>query len=145
MDPDYYGNPAGLTHDLEVVQAIYAAFAARDIDGVLAHVAEDCEVVVEATARIAGRPGAYRRHAGVREYFDDVGRVWEELQLHARDFRVLPGSVVVMGEVSGRRDGTSIRRLALWPWALRGGRALSVRVAALGASPGSAPGTPAAR
>src|SRR3712207_6867262 len=31
--PEYYGNPAGLTQDVDVVRAIYAAFAARDLEG----------------------------------------------------------------------------------------------------------------
>ena len=33
--PDYYGNPAGVTSDIDVVQAIYAAFAARDLEGAI--------------------------------------------------------------------------------------------------------------
>ena len=34
--PDYYGNPAGQTQDIDVVRAIYAAFNARDLDAALA-------------------------------------------------------------------------------------------------------------
>jgi len=58
--PEYYGNPAGVTEDVDVVRAIYAAFAARDLEAGLAHVAPDCEIVVEGTARRAGRSGPYR-------------------------------------------------------------------------------------
>ena len=40
--PAHYGNPAGLTQEIEVVRAIYSAFNARDLAGVLAHLAPDC-------------------------------------------------------------------------------------------------------
>jgi ketosteroid isomerase-like protein len=133
--PEYYGNPAGLTEDVDVVRAIYAAFAARDLERALAYIAEDCEIVVEATAAIAGRTGPYRGRRGAREYFADVEELWDDLMLEAYDFRVLPGSVIVMGHVSGVRDGQTIRRNAMWTWRLRDGRATSVRVADLGDAP----------
>jgi ketosteroid isomerase-like protein len=133
--PDYYGNPAGLTEDVDVVRAVYAAFAARDIEGMLAHLAPDCVLIVEATARMAGRTAPYRGHAGIREYFADADRVWERLTLHADDFRVLPGSVIVMGHAAGRRDGRPVRRTAMWTWRLRDGLVSSVRVSDLGDAP----------
>jgi ketosteroid isomerase-like protein len=126
--PDYYGNPAGLTDDVDTVKAIFAAFAARDLDAALRHVAPDCELHLEGTARAAGRTEPYRGHAGLREYFADVGRVWEELAIAATDYRVVPGSVVVMGSVSGRRDGEPVRRSALWTWKVRDGLATHIRV-----------------
>lgn len=114
------------------MRAIYAAFARRDLDAALEHIAEDVELVVEPTARLAGRTAPYRGHAGVRAYFEDVTREWDELVIEADDYRVLPGSVVVMGHVDGRRGGLQIRRAALWTWRLRDGMASSVRVADLG-------------
>jgi ketosteroid isomerase-like protein len=146
--PEYYGNPAGVTEDIGVVRAVYAAFAARDIEAGLAHVAQDCEIVVEGTARIAGRHEPYRGHDGLRDYFADVRRTWDELTLHADDFRALPGSVVVMGHVEGRRGEHRIRRKVLWTWRLRDGLAVAVRVSDLGAAPepgasaAAGPGTP---
>ena len=143
MRPEY-GNPAGVTEDVEVVRAIYAAFAARDIEGAVAHLAEDCELVLEGTARIAGRTGPYRGRAGMREYFGDVERVWDELTLHADDFRALPGSVVVMGHVCARRGNEEIRRNVLWTWRLRDGQAVAVRASDLGAAASRASAPPAA-
>ena len=35
-------------------------------------------------------------------------RVWEELEIHATDFRTVPGSVIVMGHVTGRLHALSI-------------------------------------
>ena len=148
MRPEYYGNPAGVTEDVDVVRAIYAAFAARDLEAGLAHVAPDCEIVVEGTARRAGRSGPYRGHDGLRDYFADVERTWDDLTLHADDFRALPGSVVVMGHVHGRRAEEEVRRKVLWTWRLRDGLAVAVRVSDLGPAPepgasaAAGPGTP---
>jgi ketosteroid isomerase-like protein len=130
--PEYYGNPAGLTADLDAVRAIYAAFAERNIERALEHIDPDCEIHLEGTSRIAGRTAPYRGHAGMREYFADVGQVWEELSVHAEDFRVVPGSVVALGSVSGRRNGEEIRRAVVWTWRLRDARATFVRVSDMG-------------
>ena len=111
--PDYYGNPGGLTEEAEVVRAIYDAFARRDLDAVLRHLSPDCELHLIGTGRIAGRTEPYRGHEGMREYFADVERVWEALVLHADDFRIIPGSVIVIGHVTGRRDGLDVRRSAV--------------------------------
>jgi ketosteroid isomerase-like protein len=131
--PEYYGNPAGLTEDIDVARAIYAAFAARDLEGALAFVAPDCEIHLEGTARAAGRTEPYRGHAGLREYFADVERVWDELEIHATDFRTAPGQVIVMGHVTGRdHGGEAIRRSAVWTWRIANGRATHLRVADMG-------------
>jgi ketosteroid isomerase-like protein len=130
--PEYYGNPAGLTDDLSVVQAVYAAFADRDLDRALESFDPRCEVHLEGTGRAIGRTAPYVGHAGLREYFDDVAQVWEELQLHAEDFRVVPGSVIVMGSISGRRDGGEITRAVVWTWRLRERLVVFLRVADMG-------------
>lgn len=130
--PDYYGNPAGVTEDVDIVRTIYAAFAARDVAGVLALAAPDCELRLEGTARAISRTEPYRGHAGVREYFDDVERLWDKLALQADDIRVVPGSVIVLGQVDGRLEGARIRRRAMWTWQLRAGKVVSIRVSDLG-------------
>jgi ketosteroid isomerase-like protein len=130
--PDYYGNPAGITGEVDVVRAIYAAFADRDLERALEFVDPDCEIRLEGTMSRAGRREPYRGHAGMREYFEDVGRVWEELEIHADDFRVVPGSVIVMGHVTGRLDGQEIRRAAVWTWRLRDDRAVYMRASDMG-------------
>ena len=130
--PAYYGNPAGNTQDVAAVRAVYDAFARRDIEGVLEHIAPECELHLEGTASATGRTEPYRGHAGLREYFGDVERVWEELTLHAEDIRVVPGSVVVMGHVSGVRGGQRMRRAAVWTWRLRSGKATYIRAADMG-------------
>ena len=130
--PEYYGNPAGLTDDLEVVKAIYAAFARRDLDGALSYLAPDCELHAAGTAQAAGHELPYRGHDGVRRYFADVAAVWDELVLHAEDYRAVPGSVIVLGHVSAVRGGAPMRRAIVWTWRLRDGLATSVRVSDMG-------------
>ncbi len=132
--PEYYGNPAGLTDDIDVVRAIYDAFAVRDLDAALAFVAPDCVIDLVGTARRVGRDEPYVGHDGMRQYFADVERYWDELAVHAEDFRVIPGSVIVMGHVTGVAGGEEIRRSAVWTWRVRDGRAVHVRVADMGAA-----------
>jgi ketosteroid isomerase-like protein len=132
--PEYYGNPAGLTQDIDIVRAIYAAFAARDLEGALDFVSPDCEIHVQRTARAAGRLGPYRGHQGLRQYFADVEAIWQELEIHAEDYRVVPGSVIVMGHVDGRGADGPFRRACVWTWRLAHGRAVQVRVADMGES-----------
>jgi ketosteroid isomerase-like protein len=130
--PEYYGNPAGLTGDVEIVRGVYAAFAARDVEAVIAHATPDCELHFDGTARTVERDGPYRGHEGVREYFADVERAWDELVLHADDIRVVPGSVIVMGQVEVRRGELRQRRAVLWTWRLRDGLVSAIRVSDMG-------------
>jgi ketosteroid isomerase-like protein len=130
--PEYYGNPAGITDEIEIVRAIYGAFARRDVDGMLDYLTPDCELWLEGTSRAAGRIGPYRGHDGIRDYFADVERLWDELVLHAEDYRAVPGSVIVIGSVTGRREGLEIRRASVWTWRVQGGRAASCRAADMG-------------
>ena len=133
--PDYYGNPAGITSEVDVVRAIYAAFAARDVEGALAFLAPDCELHLRGTAARIGRDEPYVGHAGMREYFADVERTWEDLVLFAEDFRAIPGAVVVMGHVEGRIAGEPVKRRSVWTWKVSGGKATEVKVADLGDTP----------
>jgi ketosteroid isomerase-like protein len=130
--PDYYGNPAGLVDEIEVVRGLYEAFERRDLDAMLAAFSDDAELHFEGTARLAGRSQPYRGHQGLREYLVDVERLWEELVLHATDYRAVPGSVIVMGHITGRRQGLDVRRASVWTWKVKDGRATSVKAADLG-------------
>ena len=133
--PDYYGNPAGLTSDIDVVRGVFDAFAARDAERAVAFLAPDCELHLTGTASRIGRTEPYRGHEGMREYFADVERTWERLELFADDYRAIPGAVVVMGHVEAVRDGAPVRRTAVWTWKVREGKATEVRVADVGPLP----------
>jgi len=133
--PDYYGNPAGRTQDIDVVRAVYAAFNARDIEAALAYIAPDCRLDLRGTAARIGRTEPYRGPEGLRQYFADVAGFWEELSIHAEDFRAIPGSVIVMGHVDGRLGGEPVRRSAIWTWKVSEGKATYVAVADMGSAP----------
>lgn len=130
--PDYYGNPAGLVDEIEVVKAFYEAFEARDRERAAELLSDSCELHFEGTSRLSGRTEPYRGHAGLNEYFDDVQREWEQLVLHAHDFRAVPGSVIVMGHVTGRREGRDVKRNSIWTWKVASGLATFVKAADLG-------------
>jgi ketosteroid isomerase-like protein len=127
-----YGNPGNLAAEVEVVRAIYAAFARRDASQMSRHLADDVVLHLQGTSRMAGRDAPYVGHAGVLEYFADVDRIWDEIELHADDVRAIAGSVVVFGHVTGRAGGESVARRVVWTWLLRDGKAISVRADDLG-------------
>jgi ketosteroid isomerase-like protein len=127
-----YGNAGGHDGEIATVRAIYAAFARGDLEAALRHIDEDAEVILPATAAAAGRTAPYRGHDGVRQYFADAQRVWEDLEVHADDLRATGTSVVVFGHVTGRAGGEVLRRRVLWTWKLRDGKAVSLRVNDIG-------------
>ena len=128
-----YGNARAMEEDVATVRAIYDAFARRDLEAALEHVAEDVSFEPSGTARLTGRSEPYRGHDGMREYFADAGRVWDELTLHAEDVRATLGSVVVFGRAEGCVNGEPVCRRVVWTWRLRDGKAVSMRANDLGA------------
>ena len=117
------------------MRAIYAAFAARDLDAALEYLADDCELHLRGTQALIGRTEPYRGHAGMREYFADVQHTWEDLVLFAEDFRAIPGAVIVMGHIEGKIAGEPVKRRSVWTWKVKDGKATEVKVADLGDTP----------
>jgi ketosteroid isomerase-like protein len=113
--------------DIEVVKAAFAAFAARDLDAVLALAAPDVEFLA-VTGEHAGRTEPYRGHDGMREYFRDVASVWEELRLTPREFRGSGDMILVTGRVSARSRSRTVSGSTGWIWRVRDGKIVYVRV-----------------
>ena len=132
---DYYGNPSGFTSDIDVVRAIYAAFAARDLEGALRWLSADCELHLRGTQQRVGRTEPYRGHDGMREYLADVERIWDDLILFADDFRAIPGAVIVMGHVEGSIAGEPVKRRSVWTWKVKDGKATECKAADVGPAP----------
>jgi ketosteroid isomerase-like protein len=130
-----YGNAGARSEEVDAVRAIYDAFARRDVEAALPFVSEDLTFSPEGTARLAGRTEPYRGHDGLRQYFEDVASIWEDLILHATDIRASAGGVVVFGRVEGTIDGRRYEADALWTWQVRDGKAVAARATALGAPP----------
>lgn len=111
--------------DVETVQRMFEAFAARDVEAVLSLLDPAVEFSAQATSEVVGRDGPYRGHAGIRQYFEDVERVWDELRVEPVDVRSVAGAVVIFGRVYGVRAGEVLDTGALWTWRLRDGRVVS--------------------
>lgn len=123
-----YGTPAEHPTDIAAVHAVYEAFSRRDLDAALPYFWPDATFMVPGTASAVGRDGPYRGHEGIAEYFADIARVWEHLEMHPHDVRAVAGSIIVFGEVHGRTTaGQDVRRRVVWSWRLCDGRVISVQ------------------
>jgi ketosteroid isomerase-like protein len=109
------------TTNVDIVRRAFAAFEDRDPEQMIAISRPD--VVFEpVTARIAAGGQPYRGHDGVREYFDDVARVWQELRPAPDRFYERDGGVVVAtGRVYAWGAGRVIDAPAGWLWRVEGG------------------------
>ena len=113
--------------DIELVKAMFAAFAARDLETVLTLADTDIEFTA-VTGEHAGRTDPYRGHDGLRQYFRDVAEVWEELRLTPREFRRAGDLVLVTGKVSARASGRTVTGSTGWIWQVRDGKVVYGRV-----------------
>ena len=73
--------------------------------------------------------GGYFGHAGVRDYFEEVADVWEELHPYGDDFRTVGSDVVVLGgcAVRGRGSGAVTDTPMAWVMTVRNGKITSHR------------------
>jgi ketosteroid isomerase-like protein len=114
-------------NDIEVVTAVFRAFAERDVDGVLAHA--DAEVVFSpVTADYAGRTEPYRGHDGIRQYFRDVSAVWDDVRLTPIDFRQVDETILVTGKVNAASPARVVAGSTGWIWRMRAGKVVYGRV-----------------
>jgi ketosteroid isomerase-like protein len=122
-------SPASLViaSDIEVVKAMFAAFAARDLETVLA-LADPAIEFTAVTGEHAGRTDPYRGHDGMRQYFRDVAAVWEELRLTPREFRPVGDTILVTGKVTARSRGRTVTGSTGWIWRVREGKVVYGKV-----------------
>ena len=113
--------------DIELVKAMFAAFAARDLETVLSLADPEIEFTA-VTGEQTGRTEPYRGHDGLREYFRDVAAVWEELRLTPREFREEGGLILVTGKVSARSQRRTVTGSTGWIWRVRDGKVVYARV-----------------
>jgi ketosteroid isomerase-like protein len=113
--------------NIDVVKAVFAAFAERDVEGVLAHA--DADIVFSpVTGDYAGRVEPYRGHDGMRQYFRDVAIVWDDLRIVPGEFRQDGDTVLVTGRVSARSPARIVAGSTGWVWRLSEGRVVYIRV-----------------
>jgi ketosteroid isomerase-like protein len=113
--------------DVSVVKAVFAAFAERDLDRVIEVIHPEFEFTT-VTSDYAGRTEPYRGHEGMREYFRDVARVWDDLLLKPRVFREVGDVVLVTGRVNARSPSRIVEGSTGWVFRVEDGRVIYGRV-----------------
>jgi ketosteroid isomerase-like protein len=107
----------------EVVRKAFAAFTLRDVEGLLELADDDVEFFPVGTTTLLGLTGSYRGHEGIRAYFEDVTRVWQELRVIPARYRASGPYVLVLGSVYARDAEGNLTDIPTgWIWKLRGGK-----------------------
>jgi ketosteroid isomerase-like protein len=114
--------------NIDIVREAFAAFERRDVERLLALARPD--MVFEAvTGRLAAGGEPYRGHDGLRQYFADVERVWQELRPTPDAFYEREGGIVVAtGRVYAWGAGRVVDAPAGWLWRLEDGQLAYGRV-----------------
>jgi ketosteroid isomerase-like protein len=113
---------------IDIVREAFAAFTKRDVDAMLAVMHKDIEFLPMGTKSLIGQTGSYRGHAGIRKYFEDVARVWQELRVIPARYRSIGPYVLVLGSVYARDiDGNLTDMPTGWIWKLSGGKLVWAR------------------
>jgi len=116
------GEDAVGTSQAVLVGRLFAAFAARDEDALLAIMDPEIEFFGP-TATVLNEGKCYRGHDGIRRYLQDVQSLWEELETLPARFREVGNHVVVTGRVKARaRDGLEMDAPAAWVWRVHDGK-----------------------
>jgi ketosteroid isomerase-like protein len=119
---------------------MYEAFAAWDIEAMIALASADMEFFPQVTASVVKRTEPYRGHEGLRTYLEDARRVWRHLEIIPHEYRDLGERVLVFGRVYARGEGGYISDSpAAWLWRIdgeliRSGRVFTSRAEALEAA-----------
>jgi ketosteroid isomerase-like protein len=101
----------------DIAATIYDAFTRRDVEAMLPLMHTEMRFYPAGTSQLLGRTTAYEGHAGMRAYFEDAARVWEELRIVPQHYEAAGLYVLVLGRVYGRDSGgTVIDSEAGWVW-----------------------------
>jgi ketosteroid isomerase-like protein len=109
--------------NIAVVRKAYEAFGERDWESWLALADPEVEFLPAGTAALKRGGRAYHGHTGLREYFEDVEEVWEELRVVPQSFRAVGDHVLVRGRIYARTaDGLLVDSAGHWIWRIVGGK-----------------------
>jgi ketosteroid isomerase-like protein len=114
--------------DTAIVKQAFAAFAARDLEGLERLSSAGLVVSNPPTGSAVGKR-RYEGRGALARYLSDVEAVWDHLELRPQTFHSpRPGEVLVAGLVLARR-GEATREIATaWSWSIVDGKIDSVRV-----------------
>jgi ketosteroid isomerase-like protein len=104
----------------------YEAVNRGDLGGVLAFLHPEIEWDM---SRAFPDGPVYHGHAGVRRFFDDAAKLWDDFRLEIDELHELDEHVVVVGwwTGTGRHSRVPIRSPGAWVYRMRHGRADRMR------------------
>lgn len=111
---------------MQTVRIAFDAFSDRDLATLLELCHPDLLLRAPGTTDKAERGATYRGHDGLRDYFRDLGAVWDDLILTPFTFRHVENSIIVFGRAEGHSGGRTEVADVLWVWRLSGGLVSSV-------------------
>lgn len=114
--------------DIQVAQAMFAAFAAQDTERMLALTDPGIFVAGGPIAELTGRPDPYRGHEGLRELLRDLAKIWEELLVTPREYRPVGGAVLVTATLAGHSQAATLTGSVAWIYRMRRRKIVSVEV-----------------
>ena len=96
--------------NVEMARAFFAAYNARDVDGVIDLLAPDATVTT--LSQHGGLPARRWEADQIRRYFEELEQVWVEVRAEIEDYRVHGEYVVALGRISatGRSSGLQLDR-----------------------------------
>jgi ketosteroid isomerase-like protein len=108
--------------NVAVIRRLFDAFTRRDLDATLELMDPKVEFYAP-TATLADERTSYRGHDGIRDYFADIERLWEELRVTPGEYRAEGDKVLVLGRIHARGAvGYLADSRAGWLWKLSDGR-----------------------
>lgn len=114
---------------IRAVQAAYSAFARGDLPGLLEIISD--EITWDATDALWAK-GTFFGHDGVREYFQQLEELWEDLRLEDYEIELVrPGTLLVRGRLRGvaRPSGQAADTLFMhWVDVVPGGKITRLRI-----------------
>lgn len=114
------------TPNVELVHQAFDALNRRDLDWLISHCDPDVEMHMRG---VAGEPVLYVGAAGMREYFRDIGEIWESVEFVLEDVRDLGDSVLVIfrQRFRGRGSGVDVEGRSACTFRLRDGALTELR------------------
>jgi ketosteroid isomerase-like protein len=114
--------------DDEVIRTLFTTFGTRDIATALPLVDDGIEFWPKIIMAFVGREEPYRGHQGIREYFADLDRIFDEVAIEVDSVRTVSGGAAVFGTTRGTPVGGEPIEVPLMVFArLREGRVVYAR------------------